>query len=62
MANSSTRLRSRSSSPVVALVMIGNRLMMKATTTTLANPGPNQMITNGAKATLGTVCKKMAYG
>jgi hypothetical protein len=48
--------------PVVVLAMIGKRAMMKETATTPGKPGPIQRMTRGATATIGTVCRKMAYG
>ena len=50
------------SSPEVVEAMIGNRLMISVTSTTLANPVPNQVMISGAMAMIGTVCRKIAYG
>ena len=60
ISNNSSRLRSTDNRPAVLAVIIGNRLITSATTTTLVNPKPNHKITSGASATLGTVCRKMA--
>ena len=41
--------------PVVVDVMIGNRLIANVMITMLRKPDPNQLMTSGAIATIGTV-------
>ena len=44
----------------MALVMTGKTATRNAISTTLRKPGPLQMMTSGAMATIGTVCRKIA--
>src|SRR6478736_2903684 len=48
--------------PAKVLAMIGNTDTMNADTATARSPGPNHSTSNGATATIGTVCKNSAYG
>src|SRR6478609_6657400 len=48
--------------PAKVLAMIGNTDTMNADTATARSPGPNHNTSNGATATIGTVCKNSAYG
>jgi hypothetical protein len=48
--------------PNRVLLIIGKRDMIKLITTTDCISNPNQRTINGATATAGSVCKRIAYG
>src|SRR5882762_921983 len=60
--NRSNKRGSTLRNPASVLAMTGNTDTMNADTETARNPGPNQSTSNGATATIGTVCRNNAYG
>src|SRR6188768_3888558 len=60
--NKSDKRGSTLRKPASVLAMIGKTDTMNADTATARSPGPNHNTSNGATATIGTVCKNSAYG
>ncbi len=61
-SNNSTKVFGVDLSPSRVLLMMGNSAIMTLMMIMLFISNPNHRTINGATATTGTVCKRMAYG